>query len=409
MIVYSLLIISHMINIAVSIKLTGKIFSYLALSNVIVLFNLIGTLANEYQIYHSHEASLLLVLFASVLNFGAFIYNSLFGKRLRKAISASVNSCGLQLASNELDIRVVIASLLAFFCAAGMFFYTVGIPLFMDDLAFARRDVQEGANLYYRIFLYMIPVSTLILYVKYKVYDDAKLKNYFVIFFSLTSSLLLMLGYKGYVLWYVVLVLMIMNIYTNKIYKQVMLLFCVGLFFAVIATSVTYQVSYSDALKLLILRSTQVSALGYNIAIYELLPVVDIMGSIPLDLNSFLAVWKFGNNSDLALHSMGITITLIGALVIHLGKLWALFLTFLIGFVMQYLYYLTMKYKSSPLLIILPVYITYVLVGVVNRGTIQNVLIQPIPTLVILVSLYMLLDALLSGDFRYSYTKVRTR
>ncbi|SCZ67302.1 oligosaccharide repeat unit polymerase [Thiohalomonas denitrificans] len=399
------LIVAQIGNIYIAYRVTKKSFSYLVLCNSILLLNLIGSIINEIEKYDTHEASTYIVAFGFLLSAGAFLQNLLINKRLRKAMNFEMRSANS--AYNELNAKVIMYALLLFFVAAIYFYASYGMPLFFEDLKYARRDVQKDAHLFYRIFLYFIPISSAMLYVRYKIYNNKTDRNLFVVFFCVTALLLLSLGFKGYVLWYVVFIIMLMNVYSDDVFKYALMLAVVGLLSGVVATSFMHSSDASESMDLLLMRSTQIAAYGYNMVFYELYPQLSFLSIGDSNINRFLAEWKFGKDDNMAVHSMGITITIVGALLVYLGKAGVLLAAITLGFLLQYVYFLAFKYRVSPLFGVFYLYLTFVFVGLVTRGTLQTVLSQPVLSLLLLMVFYVVLQATLKGDGKYVFNRVK--
>jgi len=401
------LVAAQIINIFVSFKLTKKWANYLVISNVIIFFNLVGSLINEQNIYFSHESSIYLVAFSLIMNAGAYGYNLINGSRLRRFSKLNLEGLSKLIKFNEIYIYILIASLVVFFGFSVFFFYHYGIPLFMEDLHYSRRAVQTESYLFYRIFLDMMPITTIILYAKYRIYDDKLAGKLFLVSFALVSFVLILLGFKGFVLWYTVVIIMAINIYSDNIYKIILIMAGIGIASGLLITTYMYSVGISGAFDKFLLRLTQVSAYGYNIMFYEFYPVAQKINTMPFNLNQFLAEWKFGKNSNMAIYSTGLTVTIVGALMFYIGKVGSLLAAFVAGFAMQHVYFLILKYKTSPLFMTYFLYLSYTFVAVVNRGTIVTAFTQPITTLSLLVLFYIIITALYSKELKYRFVKIK--
>lgn len=403
-----ILLSAQFLNIYFAHHLTKKKFSYLVICNVILLLNLIGSLINESEEYHSYQASLYLVAFSLLMNIGAKINNIFTSTKLNVCMEYKICSENNWKLENEISTKIILIAFISFFTITLYFYSRYGIPLFFEDLNYARTVVQKEAHIYYRFFLYFMPISSALLYTKYKIFNNDKDRNLFFISFAITALVLLSLGYKGYVIWYIAFLIMLMNIYSDRIFKYAIILGLVGIISGVVATTYMYSSNLIDSFDLLLRRATRVSAYGYNVAFYELYPQLSNVKIGNSALNQFLAEWKFGSNNKMAEYSMGITTTIAGALLIYLGKAGALLSAPLIGFIMQQVYFLNFKYKVSPLLSVFYLYLSYTFVGVVNRGTIQNVFILPVLSLFLLAALYIATDATLKGTGRYRFNKIHT-
>lgn len=402
-----ILVAAQCLNIAASFWITKRLVTYLVLSNVIVLFNLIGSLMNENAIYHSIEASLFLVLFAFLLNAGAYMCDLLKGGDLKRYLKVEPRVVSAGAGRREVSTKILVAAMGGFFLITLYFFYSKGIPLFMDDLKYARKEVQEDAFIYYRFFLHFMPITTLILYSRYCVHKESKAGYYFVLCFVLLSVTLFLLGYKGYLLWYAVLVLMMINLYNENIYKNIALMAGLGFFGGVVVTSYMYSISIEEALYFFVVRATQISAYGYNILFYEYYPYAARVNELPSNLNTYLAEWKYGVDSNMAEYSMGLTITIVGALILYLGKFGAMVAALLLGALMQLIYVVMVKMKCSPLFVTFLLYVTYIFVGVVNRGTTVTVLTQPVVSLIAISLLYMVATMVLGKSHTYAYSVLK--
>tara|TARA_A100001015_G_scaffold281050_1_gene343915 strand:- start:987 stop:2210 length:1224 start_codon:yes stop_codon:yes gene_type:complete len=395
----------QIINIFLAWRITKSFYSYLTVSSLIFFLILIGSLINESEKYNSHEASLYLIIFNFLINAGAFCYSLLTKNTLNKAMKYELAEAGSRISVNELDLKLITAALLSFFLVALYFFNTYGAPIFYDDLKYARREVQDEAFIFYRFFQYFIPISTAVLYARYRIYNE-KITKYILIFcVFITLLILLGLGFKGYILWYLVFLLMVASVYQ----KNLLRLSIVGALLSISAATTTasfiFSVSLSEAFKLVLIRSTSIAAAGYDIVFYELYPELSNVNFDGRKLNLFLAEWKFGNNK-MAQNSMGITTTLPGAMMVYFGKVGGLISAPVTGFIMQSLYVSIFKYRLSPLLVVSYTYLTFSFVGVVARGTVITVFFQAILSLILLFVFYLFSQAFLSGSGKYRYTKI---
>mgnify|MGYP006435714523 CR=1 FL=1 len=401
----SFFIVAQILNIYIAWRITKIFYSYLTISSLVLFLILIGSLINEFETYNTYEASLYLLLFNFLINAGAFCQSLLSKNTLNYAMNYKACGGNSRLLVNDLDLKIIIAALLIFFIVALYFFTTYGAPVFYDDLKFARRDIQKETFIFYRFFQYFIPISTAILYARYRIYDEKITKYIFIVCCFIALLILFGLGYKGYILWYLVFLLMLANVYSDNLFKISLGVFMLSLFAASLTTILIYSVSTSESLGLLLVRSTTIAAYGYNIVFYELYPELGNVNFAGKDLQFFLAEWKFGNNS-MSQNSMAITTTLPGALIVYFGKLGALLLAPAIGFIMQSFYVSIFKYKFSPLLVVFYVYLTFSFVGVVARGTVINVFFQAIASLLLIFVFYVFLQAFLKGSGKYKYNKI---
>lgn len=401
----SFVVILQLLNVYIAWRITRLFASYLTISSLVFCLILIGSMTNELERYNSHEASLFLIFFNFLINAGALCKLLITKKAFDNTMQYPVQEVDCRVSGNELDLKIITAALLLFFMLAIYFFATYGAPIFYDNLRFARREIQKETHVYYRFFLYFIPISTGILYARYKVYKEKITKYLFIFTSSMTLLILLGLGFKGYVLWYLVFLLMLVSVYSNNFFKFSLMAFTLSLFAASYTASLMFSVPIAKSFELILIRSTVIAAYGYNMIFYELYPQISNVSFEAKSLNFFLAEWRYGNG-EMSKHTMGITSTLPGALIMYFGKLGALLLAPVIGFIIQSFYVSIFKYKLSPLLVVSYMYLTFSFVGVVARGTVVTVFYQAILSLLLLFIFYIFLQAFLSGSGKYKYTKI---
>lgn len=394
MVIETLVIGAHLLNIVFAIKITNKLFSYLSLSNLLIAPVVYGSLVNEKEIYSSNESSVFLVLVMFLLNMGAFFWNITIQKNLKINFVSKVQSTQGMGWVPELSRLNLLFFFLSFIISVILFFYIHGIPLFFDNLLFQRRGIQQETFLFYKIFLVLGPFLSLLIYSTYRIYN----LNFFrYLFFICGVSIVItltLLGYKGYAVWYVLLIIMIMNVFGMKLLIPVILTMT-GICMSILVTMIMYDFVVVDAIGMLIKRSTTIAAYGYNIVYYEMYPQLPSLNFQGKSLNQFVTIWKYGRFSDLAELGMGITTTIAGGLIVYLGKPLAVVAAPLIGFLMQSVYHKVYKYQLSPLLSSVFLYLGYTFIGVVVRGTVDNVWFEVVLFYLIFSSLILFIECCL--------------
>lgn len=404
-----MIIISQFVNIYISYKITKKIFSYLILIQIVMLANMVGCIFLESTIYDNNSASLYLIIFSFLLNIGASLHN--FVSKKKPVYSVNLES---KLYQNDLYNQniskyhfITIATIISQLTAIS-FFIIYGIPLLAGNPDLARIKFQEfgSSNIYYRVFLYVLPTLTIATVPVWKTLNRNKVKWFLIYSFSFTTGILLFLGYKGYVLWFVILMCMTLNIYLDNsaMLRIGILLITIGISIGVIVTTLTIEGDLVEGFYKLIERATTISSKGYAILIYEFIPV-DINENISVEnnLNRYLAVWKYGEKSKMAMYSLSLTVTIVGSLIYYFGIYGMMIISIIIGFVLQHIYYIVFSYMMNPILTAILIQILFTFVGVSNRGLTENFIYQPMLTILAMLTTFIFSIGVLNRKLKFIF------
>jgi hypothetical protein len=397
-----LLVFFQVINLLIAYKISDRLFNFLNLSQLVLTLNLSGILiaSSVVQSFDNiYLTSIYIVLYSFLFNLGVIIFNVSYRGRV-KLFYDYENENYIRLIRKH-SLLPVLFSFIVFLIAASYFFVSKGVPLLENDLYFARKSYTEGSIIFYRIFLYAMPVISSVS-VAYYLLIGNNIAKYLAIFsFLVTSLVLLMLGYKGFVLWFIVLIMMVFSLYKKSNYKHYFYLLFIGFSTALIITQATYGYEVYDAILKVFERATVTASGGYRILIEEYLPLHagDVFEG---QLQQYLTVWKFGNYSDLALNEMSLTITSVGAAIFHFGLPGLLIMPIFIGYVGQYFDCKALQYKYTPINAVFFIYMTYVLIGFTARGYIYNIFLLPILSLCITwLSFSLLVSLQNNGKFKF--------
>jgi hypothetical protein len=253
-----------------------------------------------------------------------------------------------------------------------LFYYIYGIPILSDNIEIARVEFQKlpFAFFFYRINQIAMPFLSIILLSFAYIYNKKEYYILFIVIFTINVVILFTLGFKGYILWYIILILMTINLYKrgSEIRKVSVILILIALIAVVISTENIYHFNnYSRIFSKVIQRFTITNAGGYCILMNEMIPA-EGEKNLNESLNSYLWKWKFGSNTKKAEVDMRLTITITGSLIYYTGFYGFIILTFIFGYLIHYLNILCFKYLNEPVILTTIVYFIYSFLGVINRG-----------------------------------------
>jgi len=398
-----LLAVWQIINLFWAIRISRNVVSFAFLANVILTLNLIGSIVLAKLVYYENlRSSLYLLFLSSMINIGVFLANYIFRRYPNEQI------VGLE-KRNLLWSRTYLISIRIYFFIAVLvtvlFFTTTGIPVLSEDLELTRKafTLTEGANFYYRVTDIAMPMlAAAAITLCFGRVPYGKYRRNVVILLIITATTLLLLGFKGKVLWFMVLSMMTVSLYIEGklLRKWVIILSALGVISGIVVTQLIYEAGPIRALVKLIQRSTIDAAGGFNILVYEYLPRVgrsDVEGR----LQNYLFEWKFPGSARTELGAFGLTVTLAGSLIYYFG-IAGLVLGIIFGFVGRLFELIAYRKRRNPILAAGCIYITYSMLGLLNRGVSSNYLEWTLSSAVF----FILTLGFMFWIFRYSQTRV---
>lgn len=399
------------VSLLLSYRVGRGIFSAIFLANIILSFNFIGAVLSVSQ-YGNYWSALLLSLGTFGITFGAILADKIFNKSYFVKTSIAKNRTAKIPKSFIYAVNLTTMVILAL-CIIP--FLRSGIPIFANNPDTARMEIGQFCV---RSIIVFLPFIILV------VLNDAFRKRRLSAFFMPTVLLLLeivflfFLGNKGFILSFILLLLMFLEIKVsfNRPFLKffALLLIVVGISSTWYMTKITFHKSNAWTLNFLIDRTTIKAVQGFNIIVYDFVPEEGIqygktimrgLTHIPkqLGLTSYNAddrglgeyLWDWYLNGYNP-YRMAYTTTILGDFYINFGLIGLVLLSLGFGSLVQYLHILSYKLRNNDLLFSLIILTEWILLHMVGRGSIGAIITYELSSLILvlilLASFYIILS-----------------
>ncbi|MCC5922418.1 MAG: oligosaccharide repeat unit polymerase [Crocinitomicaceae bacterium] len=242
----------------------------------------------------------------------------------------------------------------------------------MDNLRESRTLLKFGSGLFSRVILHGIPILAGIFIC---IYFERKNK-YYLIIPALSLLIILLTGYRGFVIWTLLYFMMISNrfkrikIYNAKIGFALLFILSFSVFLTKqYFTNSTYEVAASKFIERVFISNVY----GYNILLNNYMDTHNIGVTEVSDLPSDLFTYEFGSGGYLVDLGAELTVTLPGMSYALGGYLLTVLFAIFIGSISGYLERKNLN-STDALHIAVRTFVLFSFITLINRGYIFNFL-----------------------------------